>query len=130
LGPLGYGYFDLSLAFSFCLAGMVLTIDLLLDYCFHLVPQFRSRTSFTKQMPVQVTRISQLEPLGLTLQKGNLPPLVLTFEHVILVWHNFLEFSYQPYPGIKSNIDFWLVQGKSTPDIEIGINLVERLVLP
>jgi hypothetical protein len=40
---------------------------------------------------------SQLQPVGLTLQRGNLPPLV---------------------------------QGKSTPDIEIGINLVPRLVLP
>jgi hypothetical protein len=94
-----------------------------------LVPWFGSSANFTKQMPAQVTRISTWT-CGFGTPKGKPATLVLPFEHLILVWHNFLEFSHQPHPGIKSNIDFWLVQGKSTPDIEIGINLIPRLVLP
>ncbi len=92
-----------------------------------LVARFGSSANFTKQMPVQVRRISTWTCEFHT-PKGEPATLVLPFEHLILVWHNFLEFSYQPHPGIKSNIDFWLVQGKSTPDIEIGINLIQRLV--
>jgi hypothetical protein len=98
-------------------------VSIIQFHSLELEPISPNRCPFKSQKP-------QLEPVGLTLQRGNLPPLLLTFGHLILVWHTFLEFSYKPHPGIKSNIDFRLVHGKSTPDIEIGINLVQRLVLP